>query len=218
MYNKIAWFMLLLVVLPFAFAADPLPGTVVPPATGNELFLGQAQGNQFLAAEVSRQMKLSQDAIIKSVKDYNDENFQVLDTRMNTLMNDIRMKTVLGAIGACLVAMGLSAFLLIRTMKNYSYEKYLEKTLDKYKSEIDASGRESKGVQEMQQSQWNVQQPAQTLGNEYGQVFASQQTQMNAWQAQPTYQGAWKAPIQTQPDIQNPMDSPQWDPQQGGRY
>jgi hypothetical protein len=101
-------------------------------------------------------------------------------------------------------------------MKNYSYEKYLEKTLDKYKSEIEASGRESKGIQEMQQPQWDVQQPAQTLGNEYGQVFASQQTQMNAWQAQPTYQGAWKAPIQTQPDIQNPMDSPQWDPKQEG--
>lgn len=175
------------------------------------------QQNKFLAAEVTRQMKTSQDEIIKAVEAYNDENFQIFDARITTVVNDLRMKTVLGAIGASLVAMGLVAFLLIRTMKNYSYEKYLEKALDKYKSELE-SGKGGKGMQEMQQSQWDVQQPAPTIGNEYGQVFASQQTQMNTWQAQPTYQGAWQAPIETQKDIQDPMQSPQWDPQRGGYY
>ena len=186
--------------------------------------------NRFLAAEVTRQLTVMQTNIIKDTHDYHDQNFQIFDGRMSALMADIRMKTVLGAIGAAMVANAIIALLLLRTMKKYSYEKYMENMLVKYQKQEEAKDAPSKGLQGMQNPEWAVQQPASTLGYVKGHEFASQSTMMNQWQTQPD-SGAWRAPVETQqeimqqpygyqpqpsqpqsPPITDPMQSPGWDP------
>ena len=214
MYKQFVIFVLILVVVPLVLAADAPP---------TELFVGQAEGNKFLAAEVTRQMGVAKTDIIQAVNDNNDQNFMFFDSRMGQLMADIKMKTVLAAIGAAMVANAIITIVLLRTIKNYSYEKYLEDTLEKYKTHQEVIDSPSKGMSGMQEQQWNVQQPADTLGNIYGQEFAGQATQMNQWLAQPN-SGAWRAPVDTQQEfvqqpygyqpssIDDPMQSPGWDP------
>ena len=217
--NIVTYVLILVVLVPIVFADANLTSF---DTSGLQPLDAQ---NRFLSAEVTRQLTIMQTNIIKDTHDYNDENFQIFDGRMSVLMADIRMKTVLGAIGAAMVANAIIAILLLRTMKKYSYEKYMENLLEKYQKQEVAKDTPSKGLQGMQEQQWNVQPPANTLGNTYGQEFASQSTMMNQWQTQPD-SGAWRAPVETQreivqqpygyqpqtPPITDPMQSPQWDP------
>ena len=225
MYNKVVVLVLFLVVLvPVVMAADPV--VVSNPSQGyspNEVAL--------LAAQVTQEVRKSQDEIISQVNAYNDENFMIFDQRMAGVITDIKTKVALGAIGAALIANALVAYFIMRTMKTYSYEKFLEKTIGKYEKNVASMQPDatSQGMQQMAQPSWDVQQPNQTLGMQYGQQFASEATQMNAWQSQPAYGGAWQSPVQTQPEysrtpvshefinrnerIDDPMQSPQWTPE-----
>lgn len=196
--------------------------TIIPPSQQDAL-PGLAEGNRFLAAEVSREMRDAKDEIITSVKSYQDENFQIFDVRMTTFMTETKTKVALGAIGAALIANAIVALILFRVTRNYSYEKYLEGRLANFKDSGDTRPL-SPGMANMQQPTWNDQVPNQTMGMIYGQEAAAQMTQMNAWQAQPAYQGAWQPPLEVEPeynrtpgghyraDSNDPMDSPGWNP------
>jgi hypothetical protein len=187
MYSKIVIFSLIwLLIAPFIYSAEQD---------------GISQSNKFLSAEVKREIDSAKDEMLTELKNYQDENFVVLDTRMISLMDDVRIKVTLGAIGAALVAQALTAIVLVRAMRNYSYETYLEKLL---KNTV-AQNPQLPGDEfvQMQQKEWHPQQPINTIGMELGPERSAQATMMNQWQSQPAYAGSWRAPVDVQPNYQH---------------
>lgn len=162
--------------------------------------------NRYLSAEVSRQIKTAKEDIIQAVNDNNDDNFRLFDQRMNNLMQDTRIKVILGGIGAILIANAIAALILIRSWKKYSYEAYLENLLKKKEKEqpqqtqeVPQDAYQQAQLQQMQQTEWYPQQPQESLGMRYGQAQASDMSYVNQWQTQPAYAGAWQSPVETQP-------------------
>lgn len=203
MYRKFVICVLLLIFLAQLVMAETDDGPIEVGGSGSAVI---DQQNRFLAAEVSRQMKTAKEDIIKEVNDYNDENFQVFDSRMNNLMQDTRIKVILGGIGAILIANAIAALILIRSWKKYSYEAYLENLLKKKEKEQPQQAQEvpqdvyqQAQLQQMQQTEWYPQQPQESLGMRYGQAQASDMSYVNQWQTQPAYAGAWQSPVETQP-------------------
>jgi hypothetical protein len=206
-----------LVVSVFGAAAEQPAGTT--PLQNTQV----DQANKYLSAEVARQMKDSKDEMLQEMKAYQDENFRIFDGRMQSLMDDSFQKVILGGIGAMLLAAGFVAYILTRYFKTYSYETYQQKLIGKQQEELEAKGLELQAMRGMQESTWNVQPPSQTIGMQMGQAWASEATGMNQWQAQPAYDGAWRAPIETQPEFtstgsdrrqsaeyDDPMGMPEW--------
>jgi hypothetical protein len=187
------------------------PATVIP-----------TQDDRMLAAQTAQEIRAAKDDIISAVNAYNDENFQIFDARMDEFLKDTKTKVALGAIGASLVANALAAYLVMRTMKRYSYETYQQKLIGKMQEEAREKDNQIAGMQQMQQPDWAPQQPQNTMGMVYGQSQASEMSQMNSWQGQPAYFGSWQSPIDVKPEyshrpagyehIDDPMQSPQWDP------
>lgn len=226
MSRHIVTLLIMLVFLPVVFAAN---STVVSPTFDINTGLPTDSANRFLAAEVTRQITTMQEAIVKSTNDYNDQNFILFDNRLSKALSDLRVKVALGVIGAALLVNALVAFFIMRTMKNYSYEKYQEKTIGKLQEAVQEKDRTIEGMnQTAHQPEWFPQKTTETMGVVYGQAAANDMSQMNAWQAVPAYQGGWQAPIPVQPEyshvpagykymdnIQDPMQSPQWTPQDG---
>lgn len=152
--------------------------------------------NRFLAAETAKAIKASGDEVAAQLIQNNDANFIEFDKRMNQLMQDTRLQVIIGGIGSILVANALVGIMLAVMHKRYSLEYYQQQLLGKQSEEIDRlrSMQEMQGFNQMQQQSWQIQEPAKTLGTEFGQAAVGQVSQMNAWQMQPTYQGAWQAP------------------------
>lgn len=229
-FARYGLFCLVFVLMSIQIMADDA-STVPTTVTSTDAFPGQATTNQFLSAEVSRQMQQGQTNIITAVNQNNDDNFRAFDVRMAQFMADTKMKAVLAMIGASLVTVGIASFFMMRMMRNYSYEVYQEKLIKKHATQIETQASAStQGFQQMQSDQWQVQQPGNYLGMELGPAQAAQGSMMNAWQAQPAYGGAWQSPIQTQQEfsnmpyghqeepeererIEDPMQSPGWSPQ-----
>ena len=197
---------LLLVILPYSIlaAADTPPG-VVPVTNSLSSSAEIDKANKYLAAEVSRQIADSQAKSLQEMKNYNDENFQIFDGRMSELVSDMKMKFVIGGLGVVFLAMGLGTYLMMKQLKRYSYETYLEQVIEKQMlvgkpvDQPQYTEAEQQGMQQMRQQEWHPQQSQQTIGMDMGQQWASEQTAMNQWQAQPAYDGSWKAPIETVP-------------------
>jgi hypothetical protein len=208
----VVWLLLSLFLAPFALA-------------NTEVLTGQDASNRFLSAEVTRQMQASQKAIIEEVKNHNDQNFQIFDARMNSMMTDIRTKSILGVIGAALIASGISTLVILRIVRNYSYEKYQEGLLAKYAEQEDSRLRD-RGLEQMQQSSWETQQQANNITAQIGVAAVANQSQMNSWQGTPSHDGAWRSPdiqpeyvqfnVPPQPQYttdfnpDDPLDSPGW--------
>lgn len=155
------------------------------------------QANRFLSAELARQVKASKEEMLAEMQEYQDENFRIFDSRMTEMMDETKWKVTLGAIGAALLAMGLGTFLIIKTLRDTSYERFLEEKLAEYNEQMS----EGYAMGDAQQKDWYPQVPKQTLGMAVGQEQAFDMTQMNQWQAQPAYDGSWRAPIETQPEV-----------------
>lgn len=219
MWGKIGWFVLFLIIVNCVSATD-IPGTSVGTTTSIDT------ANKYLSAEVSKQIQASKDDTIRELKAYQDENFQMLDSRMSSTMQDVKMKTLLGVSGVALIVNALAAIIISRTYRKYSYEKYQEGIIGKQQEQME-SLQQTPGMQQMQQPVWDPQQPQETVGMYMGQSAAFDGTQMNAWQAQPAYAGAWKAPLDAQPDydynrepevisriipghLNDPLQSPEW--------
>jgi len=207
---------MLLVCAVFVMAADQPAGTT--PIQNAQV----DQANKYLSAEVARQMKDSKDEMLKEMQAYQDENFRIFDGRMQGLMDDSFQNVILGGIGAMLLASGFVAYVLTRYFKTYSYEMYQQKLIGKQQEQMQLQEEELQGLRGMQQGTWDVQPPSQTIGMQYGQPWASESTVMNQWQAQPAYDGAWRAPIETQSEFtvtgerkrtsesEDPMGMPAW--------
>jgi len=205
--------LMLVVLVSCVYAADYVPPSMSGIVSGTNLnspglpagtpVSGVEAGNRFLAAEVSRQMMLSKDDILKNLKEYQDENYRILDGRLIEAISDMKMKMTLGVVGAILFVNAFVVWILARKMRNYSFEKYQEDLIGKQQQQIDEMSHYQQqygGVSQMQQPTWAPQQSPQTFGMAVGQAKASEMTQMNAWQAQPAYDGAWKSPIVAQPN------------------
>jgi len=186
MWVKVGSFVTILVVLSVMVMAVDEPGA--PPST--------EQVNRYLSAEAVRHMDAKSDEMLKTMQDYQDENFKAWDSRMYGLMDDIKMKFVVGGLGAMMLAMGLVAYMMMNHFKRYSYETYLQNQLD-----LQNQGNQAQGHQavpdSMQEQTWYPQETQPTIGSEMGQEWASESTQMNQWQTQAAYDGAYKAPIET---------------------
>lgn len=188
-------------------------------ATSHEVLTGQDAANRFLSAEVGRSMTQAKEEIITEVKAYNDENFQIFDARIIGYMQEIRIKMVLLSIGTMLIAGGIITLVLFRTIKNNSYEQYLEKTMQKYDQQLATEREKSKGMEQMMQKEWQQERNAQTVTDQVGVAAAATMSQMNAWQAHPAHDTAWQppqeyvqeyrpipAPHYTAPNTEDPMD------------
>jgi hypothetical protein len=183
--------------------------------------------NKFLSAETQRIIDTKTDEMLVEMKNYQDENFQIFDMRMQTLVDDMKIKVIIGGLGVILLGMGVTSYLMLKYFKRYSYEEFLEEQLKKGGQVAQEGQYDMNGVEQMQETDWYPQQPQQTLGMEMGQGWASDMTQMNQWQAQPAYDGAWQAPLETVPQYkeewmeqnypvqqqEDPMQSPGWQPE-----
>lgn len=210
----------------YAYAEDAVP--VTSTVTGQQAPTAPdqvSQANKFLAAETSRQIKAGQDTMLQELKNYQDENFLALDEQMRTVMSQMRLQVILAAIGSFLTAAAIVTIIIIRAMQRYSYEKFQEGLLAKSAVEnAELTQGQWQGLEQMQQHEWHPQQSNPTVGMQYGQQFAAQQTQMNQWQMTAPYEGAWAASqegVQREANtyksknIQDPMQSPGWSPQEG---
>lgn len=206
MWGKVGVFwLILLICAPIVFSAETAP-----------------DANRFLSAELARQMQAQKEDMLKALEENQDANFQLLDNRMAELMAAERMKVVVGGMGAILAANAIVALLLLKYIRRYSYEKYLEDTLGRREAELEKVNAQnaeiaklivpqaqqqpvqnpySQAFQEVQQPAWYPQQPQETVGMKFGQEKAAQMSQMNQWQLTPNYEGAWTPPVPVQREV-----------------
>jgi len=164
---------------------------------------GIEQSNRFLSAELSRTMKTQQDEIIKAANANNDENFRIFDSRMSSLMSDIKMKLIVGGVGAMLLAAGIVSLLIHWSTKRYSYEAYLQKVIGLQQGQLEKLERG--GVQEMQQRMWTYGAPTSGLTAQgvLDQEQAGAQSGFNAWQHDSVRPGYWTPPSEDSPVAKN---------------
>jgi hypothetical protein len=198
MLKHLVIFGLLLVVMTTSvLAADPPPGVALPRnEPGTTVPATTEQVNRYLSAEAVRHMDAKSDEMLAEMKTYQDDNFQAWDARMYGLMDDIKMKFVVGGLGAMMLAMGIVAYVMMNHFKRYSYETYLQNQLDSQQADPMQGGYQPVPEQ-MQEQNWYPQETQPTIGSEMGQEWASESTQMNQWQVQAAYDGAYKAPVET---------------------
>jgi hypothetical protein len=147
--------------------------------------------------------------ILADLQANNDANFQQLDARMAGLMADIRMRVILGVLGAIIVGQGIGVYLLMKSFRNNSYEAFLEKRLGFANAELGIlKSEDAQKLQEhtqvyaqpqaiyQEQVDWN-QPPPTSYGAEIGQTAVSQQSMTNQWQTEPARAGSWQSPVQT---------------------
>ena len=159
--------------------------------------------NRFIQAELKREMASMEASLEENLINNNDANFRALDDRMNELMDDTRMKVIVGGLGALLVAQAIIAMVMLRYFKRYSLEGYRERTSS---SEVKT---EENPIQQFQQPAWQPQQPKQTIGMQFGQNAAGNMSDMNSWQTQPAYAGQWVPPVETQKESNQPWGGKQ---------
>jgi len=189
-----------------------------PPSSANQLSQNAldaqvSEANRYLSAEVSRQIQNSQKELIAAVNTNNDENFRVFDDRMKSYMGDLKMKVIVGGIGAILLVNALIGLAYLYVTRRYSYEHFLEKRFDQYLKAQKTSPQQkevedmARGLEQMQQQAWAPQAPEQSVSTMFGQAAASHMSDMNQWQFQPAYEGAWKR-------AEQPVSSVSWEAQQ----
>lgn len=186
------------------------PANELPTLENSQEATSIDQANRFLSAEATRQIRSAKDEMLTEMKEYQDQNFGILDARMHELMQDIRMKVMLATLGVILLAQGLAAYIMMRSFKNNSYEAFLEKTLadtgKNVTAETEPTARELQGVVQQQEKEWRPQQPAQTYGAQMGQAAASNQSMANEWQTEPAYAGAWESPVRAEKEYGEGVD------------
>jgi hypothetical protein len=178
--------LLLVILIPSVMAAIEDQQTIQ-----NVVVAQTDQANRFLSAEVSKQIKAEQEAIIKQVNDNNDANFQMLDVRTSQMMADTKQRVIIGGIGAILVANAIVALFLMRAWRRYSFEYYQQQIIKKQGTHIKVVEDELK---ELKERTWNIQTPVPTYSDVVGQAQAMDMSQMNQWQLQPAYAGSWAPP------------------------
>lgn len=219
----ITWVFLVLLLAQFAHAADAPIVTAGEAQSQNLVNLQLQESNRFLSAEVAKQMKALQEDLLKKVNDNNDANFKALDDRMMALIEQERLRVVIGGLGAVLIANAFIGLAYLWITKRYSYETHLEKLIGRQQKEFDAfKERYDKTLQELQKDTWNVQKPQETIGMKLGQDVVSNQSQMNQWQYQAPYEGGWQRTDNVVPqpvyeqmqEMYQPMSEPWKEPQQ----
>jgi hypothetical protein len=159
--------------------------------------------NRFLSAEVGRQIRSANEETLRSLRDYQTENFMELDVRMTTVAEDMKKKLILGGIGAMLLSSGLVALVFMWITRRYSYEKYLEKYIaDVHTGAVDSQKapkfilsdeRKERVSNEIQQREWEYGRPTQglTATGVLTPAQAGNVTQFNEYQNDPAYAGSW---------------------------
>lgn len=136
--------------------------------------------SRYLSAEAQREIRNSFDEVSTDLKNYQDENFRLLDNEMRNVVRTAVQRMVIGVIGAIMIGGGLMALLIYRITKRYSLKDYEDRIRQLEESQ-----------QSVQQDTWVMPQE-QTFSGQYGQSTASNASVFNNWQAQPPYQGGWE--------------------------
>lgn len=180
MSNKLVVCALILFVLVPVYAADAVD-------------LQVAEANRYLAAETAKQIKTATTEMETSLKAYQDENFMLLDQRMDKTMREAQQRLILGVAGAVLLGGALMGYFMFHLARRYSYERYLEEELEK-RDAMQPQGfqQPEANMQQAQQPTWQPQQPFQSIGMEVGQASAANMSQFNNWQVQSTRPGGWE--------------------------
>lgn len=205
MLGKLGVFVLMLVVVSTFSSADPVVGD--PQQQQIDV------ANRYLSAEVTKQIKLMEDELLKKINDNNDANMMAIDQRMTQVQQDIKQRVVIGGIGAILIANAFIGFAYLWVTRRYSYERFLERLLERKSKggellaqqqdvysmhptempQFQPTPQQLQQVQEAQATQWQ-QPPEQTLTSFIGQRQASNLSAMNEWQFQAAHEDAWKRP------------------------
>lgn len=192
----VVWCILLLV--PMVYAAEEGSGSTLENAIGAQV----DQANRYLSAENTKAIEKMKVDILAEMTKYNDENFRIFDTRMQNLMVDVKMRLIVGSLGVILLANGVVALVMIWVTRNYSYEAYLTKIAKQNQVRVDSPEnakkleRDMQQINGMKQEAWQEQQPTPTMAMKYGEAEVANMSDMNRWQQQPAYQGAWVPPQQ----------------------
>jgi hypothetical protein len=197
MLRKIVIFWCLLMLVPVSSFAE-----VQDSSLQNAIGAQVDQANRYLSAENSKALEKMKEDILTDMKAYNDENFRIFDTRMQNLMLDVKLRLIVGSLGVILLANGVVALVMIWVTRNYSYEAYLMKVAKQKQVRVDSPEnaqqlqKDMKQINGMKQEAWEQQVPHQTLAMKLGEVEVANTSDMNRWQHQPAYQGAWTPPAQ----------------------
>ena len=198
----VIWCVLLLV--PLAVLADTTTDATqqVSSPIQNAISIQMDQANRYLSAENTKAIDKMKEDIIANITAYDDSNFQLFDNRMQVLMMDTKIKLIVGSLGVILLANGVVALVMIWVTRNFSYEAYLTKIAKQQQVKVDSvenaqkMQRDMKHINDMKQEAWETQVPMETLAMKFGEAEAANTSEMNAWQHQPAYRGAWRAPEQ----------------------
>ena len=196
----VCWLFLALILVPFVnaetLAEQAATGSVTTIDTANKYLTAEAK------KEIQSQMNVVQDALIKN----NDDNFRELDARMFELMEEVRTKVIVGGIGAVFVAQAIGMFLLMSSMKRNSYEAFVEKLAKEHglipENQAELGEKERAMLEQLQQMEYMQQEPQPTMAQQYGVSRTGEMSQMNQWQTQPIYDGAWQSPQEYEPYIE----------------
>jgi hypothetical protein len=158
--------------------------------------------NRFLAAENAKAIDKMQQNVIDALVKNNDDNFRAFDGRMNQMLDDTRMRVIVGGVGAVLIANALIGIVYVWVTRRYSYEHFLEKLLQKRVEDLrmedslptPAVVPLSQGQLEASSPVWPQPVQEQTVSTYFGQQAAANLSDMNQWQFRPAYEGAWQRP------------------------
>ena len=64
------------------------------------------------------------------------------------------------------------------------------------------SEKEQEVIGQLQQEEYMQQEPTPTMAMEYGNSQTGEMSQMNQWQTQPAYDGAWQSPQEYEPYVE----------------
>lgn len=215
MLHKIGLVWVVLCVLSMTVAsAATTPAPVLPAGVQQQVAEQQQpatpEQQAMVGAAVAKAMNDGFTAMQKNVNDNNDANFAVFDQRVAQMLNDTKMRVIVGGLGAVLVANAVVGLVMAYYWRRYSFETYQKDIIGKQEETIEelkamAANPQAvvqlqglQGLQEMQQPEWRPERPQDTLGAVYGPVAASEMTQMNAWQSQPVNAGGWTSPLDVQ--------------------
>lgn len=173
-------------------AAEPLATADAGVQQQNLQSLQMQEANRFLAAEATKQIKAMGEELEKKLKTYQDENFMMLDQRMDKTMRESQQRLIVGSAGAILLGGALIGYFMFHLARKYSYERYLEDELERRDAlQVQGFQQPTEALQQMQQPTWQQQQPFQSVAMDMGQSV-SNSSQFNNWQVQSPRQGGWE--------------------------
>jgi hypothetical protein len=152
------------------------------------------QANRFLQAETTKEIRAMGDRVEKNLKEYQDQNFRILDGRVQAAVQSYSQKVVISVAGVSLLVSGLVSWFLFTLARKYAYADYVKAQIDQQAQKAQDAGylAQTPQMQQMSQPEWHPEEKMQTIGMAQGQSFASNTSVLSNWQVQSPYHGGYE--------------------------